>query len=386
MIRLKPHRDASVRAGHPWLFSGAIASVTDNPADGDTVRVEAADGTFLGWGLFNARSQIRVRVYSLREDELLTDGFFRCRIARAIGWRRSLFGDASGRIIASEGDGLSGLTVDRYNDTLVIQLTALGLAVRKDLLTQVLVDELHPRGIVLRTEQGIRAEEGLELNDGVLWGNPDETATISENGILFDVNLMTGQKTGFYHDQRDNRLRTRDFARGRNCLDMCTYTGGFALNMARAGAASVLGVDVSANALAIAATNAERNQLPVEWRKGDAFTVFPALREEGKRFGLIVLDPPKFTRSKGAEAQALKGYLSLNELALGVLEPGGILFTCSCSGRITRESFREVLQRVARHSGRSLRILEQRGAGPDHPVDPACPESEYLKCFIVIAD
>jgi 23S rRNA (cytosine1962-C5)-methyltransferase len=386
MIRLKPHREGPVLGGHPWLFSGAVATVRTHPADGETVRIENTDGAFVGWGLFNSRSQIRVRVYSLREEEPLTDEFWRNRIMKALDWRSRL-PEPANRMIASEADGLSGLTVDRYNDNLVVQFTALGLAQRREIILDALQEALCPKGMWLRTEQGIREEEGLEITDGVLRGEPDSTCVIRENGLDYEVNLAAGQKTGFYHDQRDNRLRAATFAKDRRCLDVCCYSGGFALNLARAGASGTIGVDASASALEIAARNAERNGLiRIEWRKGDAFSVLPSLREAGEKFGLIVLDPPKFTRSKGSEAQAIKGYASLNEMALRILEPGGILVTCSCSGRITREVFRETLNYAGQRAGRFLRLLEQRGASPDHPVNPACPETEYLKCFILQVD
>ncbi len=384
IIRLKPKREGPVYGGHPWVFSGAIATIKGNPADGDVVRVENSRGDFAGWGLFNSRSQIRVRMYSLQETERLDDGFWKKKIQQALNYRQSLPGEASGRLIFSEGDGLSGLTVDRYGDNLVVQFTSLALARRMDTILNIIEEALHPKGITLRTEQGIRQEEGLEIADGVLRGSPDDTVMISENGIEYEVNLATGQKTGFYHDQRENRLRVRDFASGRDCLDMCTYTGGFALNMARGGAKSVLGIDVSASALEIAERNATRNHLSgMSWRKADAFSILPELKNAGQTYDLIVLDPPKFTRSKGSETQAIRGYQSLNEMAMRILRPNGFLVTCSCSGRITREMFREIVQHAGLRAGRTPRIIEQRGASMDHPVNPSCPETEYLKCFIL---
>ncbi len=384
IIRLKPRREGPVFGGHPWVFSGAIGSIRGNPIDGDEVRVETAKGDFAGWGLFNSHSQIRVRMYSLKNDVRLDDAFWQYKIRQALNYRKNLPGDISGRLIFSEGDGISGLTVDRYGDNLVVQFTSLALARRMDLILDILERELHPKGILLRTEQGIRQEEGLEITDGNLRGTPDDTVVIDENGIAFEVNLATGQKTGFYHDQRENRLRIRDFAHDKECLDVCTYTGGFALNMAYSGAKSVLGIDVSSGALDIAAQNAERNRLTgLFWQKADAFRILPELKSAGRQFDLIVLDPPKFTRSKGSESQAIRGYESLNEMAMRLLRPGGYLVTCSCSGRVTREMFREIVQHAGIRAGRTLRLVEQRGAAIDHPVNPSCPETEYLKCFIL---
>lgn len=385
-VVLKPKRETPILGGHPWIFSGAIATIAGHPQNGDMVRITDAENRFVGWGLYNRLSQIRVRVYSLNEAETPDDAFFVRRVHEAVSWRRELLGLGDGRWIFSEADGLSGLTVDRYGDNLAVQFTSLALAQHQEALLDALDAEFSPKGILLRTEQGILEEEGLELSDSVLRGTPDESLIITEHELSYRVNLATGQKTGYYFDQRDNRFRVRALAAGKDCLDVCCYTGGFALNLARGGARSVHALDVSAGALTLAQENAQQNGCDhVDFEKADAFEALPRYLREDLKFGLIVLDPPKFTRSKGSESQALRGYTVLNEQALRLLNPNGVLVTCSCSGRVTREMFRDLLQAAARRAGRMVRILEERGAAPDHPVYPGCPETEYLKCFILTA-
>ena len=288
------------------------------------------------------------------------------------------------RLVFSEGDGLSGLTVDRYDRWLVVQFTALGLARRRERLTEILVELLRPEGVYLRTERGIGQLEGLELQDGLLWGRPpDGPVVIEEHGLRFRVNLAEGQKTGFYLDQRDNRRAVARLAAGRDVLDAFCYTGGFGLHAARAGARSVLGVDQSEPALALARENAALNGLEnLEFVRGDVFAELDALAARGARFGLVVLDPPKFARDRRAVDEALRGYRRLQTLALRLLEPDGFLATCCCSGLITADMLEELLAQLAAEEKRDIQILERRGPSPDHPVSASCLESHYLKCLI----
>jgi len=286
--------------------------------------------------------------------------------------------------VFSEGDGLSGLTVDRYDRWLVVQFTALGLARRRDPLAGLLMELARPEGIYLRTERGIGALEGLELQDGPLLGGvPAGPVMIDEDGLRFLVNVTEGQKTGFYLDQRDNRQAAARLAAGRRVLDAFCYTGGFGLHAARAGAAEVMGVDVSEPALELARQNAAINDLrAVSFLRGDVFDRLDALQRAGERFGMVILDPPKFARARHAVEEALRGYRRLQTLALRLLEPDGILVTCCCSGLITVDMLVELLARLAAEERREVQILERRGQAPDHPVSVACPESNYLKCLI----
>ncbi len=382
-------RERPLLGGHPWVFSGAIARVQGDPQDGDEVDVFGADGSFVGRGLYNGKSQIRVRLYTWDAAERIDEAFFAERIDRALELRRLLgLMDPEGgcRLVFSEGDGLSGLVVDRYRDVLSVQLTSLALASRKGLLLDLLEARLRPAGVLLRTEKGVLDEEGLEARDGILRGvAPEEPMPVIENGLTFLVDLRTGQKTGYFLDQRENRKTVATLAAGRRVADMFCYSGGFTLPCLRAGAASVVGVDVSATAIALAAENARANGLDdgrVRFEASDAFRWLEKSADAGDRYGMVVLDPPRFARSTRGLASAIKGYRGLNELAVRCLEPGGILVTCSCTGRVTREQFEAVIGEVAVRSGRRIRILESRGQAADHPVSPTCPETAYLKCVI----
>jgi 23S rRNA (cytosine1962-C5)-methyltransferase len=387
-VILQPRRARPFFGRHPWVYAGAVAAVEGDPADGDVVDVFAHAGEFVARGLYNARSQIRVRLYSWSAETPLDEAFFRDRLEAALRLRGRVLGlDGPGRacrLVFSEGDGLSGCTVDRYDRWLVVQFTALGLARRRELLAGLLMELARPEGIYLRTERGIGRLEGLELQDGPLLGTlPDGPVTVEEDGLRFLVNITEGQKTGFYLDQRDNRRAVARLAAGRRVLDAFCYTGGFGLHAARAGAAEVLGVDVSEPALELARQNARLNDLRcVSFVRDDVFDRLDSLHRSGERFGMIVLDPPKFARAQHAVEEALRGYRRLQTLALRLLEPDGILVTCCCSGLITMDMLADLLAQLAPQERRDVQILERRGQAPDHPVSVACLESNYLKCLI----
>ena len=388
-VVLRPAREHPLLKGHPWVFSGAVDRVADDPQDGDEVDVTAADGSFVARGLYNSRSQIRVRLYTWDPGERIDEAFLAARLDRALEVRRLLgLMDPEGacRLVFSEGDGLSGLVVDRYRDLLSIQLTSLALAARRDLILDLLEARLRPSGVLLRTEKGVLDEEGLEARDGVLRGTaPDEPLPVVENGLTFLVDLRTGQKTGTFLDQRENRRAVAERAAGRRIADVFCYSGGFTLPCLRAGASSVVGVDASATAVDLAQRNARANGLDdgrVRFETADAFRWLEASAESGELFGMIVLDPPRFARSTRGVPGALRGYRRLNEFAVRCLEPGGILVTCSCTGRVSRPVFEGLIGEVAMHTRRRIRILESRGQAPDHPVSPTCPETGYLKCLV----
>lgn len=389
-ITIKPRRALPFFSRHPWVFATAIQNVSSDPAPGQEVLLRAHDGKFIARGLFNPHSHLRVRLYSWDESVELNRDFWSQRIDEAIALRRRLF-PVSGtefacRLINSEGDQLSGLTVDRYGDWLIVQITSLALAQRLELLMDLLREKLQPQGIWLRTEKGIRAAEGLEQQDGLLWGEPPPRPLfVEENGIRYAVDLIEGQKTGSYLDQRDNRRFLSQFVAGQDVLDVCSYHGGFALNCLKLGnAKSVLAIDSSETALALAQTNAELNGVAdrLRFRKQDSFKALEEIAAAGESFDTIILDPPKLARNRAGLDAALRGYYSLNRLALDVLRPGGLLFTCSCSGLVTRDMFLEVLAKVAVQSRRSMQALEVRGAALDHPRSITCPEADYLKCVL----
>lgn len=387
-VVLQPRRARPFFGRHPWVYAGAVAHIEGQPADGDEVDVVSSVGTFIARGLFNSQSKIRVRLYSWQPDAPLDAAFFRRQLEAALRLRRDILRlDGPGqacRLVFSESDGLSGLTIDRYDRWLAVQITALGMARRKEMIAELLAELVQPEGIYLRTEKGIRQLEGLELQDGPLWGKqPTEPIVIEENGLRYLVNLAEGQKTGFYLDQRDNRQAAARLMAGRRVLDAFCYTGGFGLNASRAGAASVQGIDLSEPALDMARRNATLNGLTnLEYTRGDVFAALADLLNAGAKFGAVILDPPRFARSRGAVEEALRGYRRLKTLALRLLEPDGILVTCCCSGAIAPAMLEELLAQLAAEEKRDVQILERRGQAADHPVSASCLETSYLKCLI----
>lgn len=387
-VVLKPKRAQPFFGRHPWVFAGAVAAITGSPADGAEIELRSGAGNFIARGLYNSRSKICVRLYSWEPGQALDRDFFRERIATAIRLRHETLklGDPAGacRLVFSESDGLSGMIVDRYADWLTVQFTSLALAQRRDMIAEILVELLKPRGIIVRTERGIGKLEGLELHDGLLWGEePTGPVSIRENDLTFLANIREGQKTGYYLDQRDNRQAVARLAAGRRVLDAFCYGGGFALHAARAGAAEVVGLDASEPALALARENARINGFDsVEFVRGDVFEELDRLAQADRKFDLIVLDPPKFARARHAIPEALRGYRRLQTLAVKLLAPDGILVMCCCSGLITFDMLDELLAQVAVDQRREIQVLERRGAAPDHPVAVTCPETAYLKCLI----
>ena len=373
---------------HPWVYAGAISVTRGDPADGAEVDVLTHTGQFVARGLFNSRSNIRVRLYSWTENQSLDAEFFRHRFRTAIELRTSLGlmrPEGACRLVNSEGDGISGLTIDRYGGWLTIQFTSLGLFQRREMFADLLTELLQPAGIVLRTERGIGKLEGLEARDGLLRGEPpNEPISIIENEVSYRLNLTEGQKTGFYLDQRDNRVAVARFASGRRVLDCFCYSGGFALHAARAGATEVVGVDQSEPGLVLARENARRNGLEnVRFERAEVFDDLGARIQRGEQYGLIVLDPPKFARDRDAIEEALRGYRRLQILALRLLQSGGILAMCCCSGLVSMTMLEVLLAQLAAEEKREIQILERRGPANDHPVSVSCLESHYLKCLIL---
>jgi 23S rRNA (cytosine1962-C5)-methyltransferase len=374
---------------HPWVYPGAIRSVEGQPADGDVVDLVTNTGSFVARGLYNSQSKLRVRLYTWNSEVALDRAFFRSQIEAAIRLRHilGLLGPGQAcRVVCSEGDGLSGCIVDRYDRWLMLQTTALGIAVRREMLVELLVELLQPEGVYLRTERGIGQLEGLEAQDGLLWGRmPEqdgESIPIADGGLRILVNLAEGQKTGYYLDQRDNRHAVARLASHRRVLDAFCYSGGFGLHAAKAGAAEVVGVDVSEPALNLARANAQLNGLDhMDFVRADVFEYLDAAGRN-ERFGMVVFDPPRFARARNAVEEALRGYRRLLLQGLRVLEADGILVMCCCSGLITPEMLEEVLAQAAAEGNRDVQLLQRRGPAADHPVSVSCLESHYLKCLI----
>jgi 23S rRNA (cytosine1962-C5)-methyltransferase len=387
-VVLLPRRARPFYGRHPWVFAGAIASTDGQPGDGDEVEVHSHAGNFIARGLYNGRSKIRVRLYDWSPDSRLDESFFRRRITDAVRLRTEILnltgpGKAC-RLVFSEGDGLSGLTVDQYDRWLVVQFTSFAMAERCELILNILSELVQFEGAYLRTERGIGQLEGLELHDRLLWGSaPDTPVIIEDGGLRFAANLAEGQKTGFYLDQRDNRRTVAHLAAGRRVLDAFCYTGGFGLHAARAGATSVVGVDSSAAALALAEENARLNSIAnTSFVRKDVFEHLQALEQSGEQFGLVVLDPPKFARAKSSVEEALRGYRRLQSLALRILARDGIMVTCCCSGLITMDMLLALSGQLSVEENREIQIIDRRGQSADHPVAVTCLESNYLKCLI----
>jgi 23S rRNA (cytosine1962-C5)-methyltransferase len=387
---LKERRALPFFSRHPWVFAGAIDRVDGEPTPGSTVTLHASDGKFIAAGLYNPHSQIRVRLYSWNDGERLDADFWSRRLDSAISLRQTLYGEADSesgcRLVFSEADGLSGLIVDRYGEWLLVQFTSLALAGRRNEILDLLEAKLRPKGIWLRTEKGIRESEQLELADGLARGaEPPRPLILVENGVRYAVDVQQGHKTGFYLDQRDNRAAVARYVAGKRVLDIFCYTGGFGLTALKVGnAREVHAVDVSEAALELARKNAQANQVAdaIQFVKSDAFEELERLAAAGETFDVVILDPPKLTRHRAGLAKALRGYHSLNQLALNVLNPGGILVSCSCSGLIGRDDFVGMLASVSQRSSRPIQILESRGQAADHPTSVSCLETAYLKCYI----
>ena len=391
VITLRPRHARPIFSRHPWVY---VSAITDPPAGlavGDEVVVATDHGQPIARGLWNPNSLIRVRLYSWDLGQGVDAGLIRRRVAAAVALRKKTLGRTDAcRLVFSEADGLSGLTVDAFGGWLVVQITSAALFERGEAITEALRDELSPRGIVLRTERGLRELEGLDAEDGVVWGQPPPAGlTVDCGGVSFRVDLSEGQKTGFYFDQRANRAAVARYCAGASVLDCHAYSGGFALAAAKlGGAAKVVGVDTSAAAVELAAANAELNGVAdrVAFKKSDAAAELNNAAERGERFGVVVLDPPKLARTRGGLKRALKAYTKLNAAALRAVEPGGVLATCSCSGLVTSDEFDAVIREAALEAGRFVRVLESRHADVDHPRSAFCPETDYLKCRIAAVE
>jgi len=376
---------------HPWVFSGAIERTEGEPVDGGTVDLLGPSGDFVARGLYNSNSQIVVRLYTWDPAQELDVDFWASRIRSAAELREgmrqagTLGPNESCRMINSEGDGLSGLTVDLYPPYAVVQFLSLGLNSRRQEIVPLLGELVGAPNLYERSDEPVSRYEGMPARTGVLMGEkPPEVHETHENGFTFRVDLRRGHKTGYYLDQKANRARAAAYAREGRVLDLFCYTGAFGIHAARAGA-SVLAVDESGRALGLAKQNAEQNGLDgsrYETRKGSAVPVMRQLVEAGERFDTVILDPPKFAHSRHELNRAMAGYRENNVLAFRLVKPNGILFTCSCSGAVTTDAFQGMLHEAAHEAGRDVQTLEVRSQNADHPVALACPESRYLKCLV----
>ncbi len=378
-IILKRKEDRRILAGHPWVFSNEIREVRGEPQAGDVVELRTAGGKLLGSGFYNPHSLIAVRLLSRHGEECDAD-FFTQRIAQALALRNVLYPHANSfRVVHGESDFLPGLIVDKFNSYLAVQTLSYGMDMRLAIICDVLESLLHPKGIVERNESHLRTLEALPQKKGLLRGRVEPTI-IEDGDVRFEVNLLEGQKTGFFLDQRENRLAIRRLCKGAEVLDCFCNEGGFALHAAREGARSVLAFDASAEAIQQATENAALNDLNnVTFTQADVFDAMKRLAADQRRFDVVILDPPSFTRSKKNVPAAKQGYKELHSLAYRLLRPGGILATASCSHHILPEVFLEIVETTARKQGKDVQLLDWRSAAPDHPILPAVPETRYLK-------
>ncbi len=384
-VILKPGREKSVRQRHPWVFSGAIGRVEGDPSPGEVVDVRDAAGSFLARGTFSSRSQIRVRLCTWEEDEMLERPFLARRLERARAGRAAIEADpaiTAYRLVHAESDGLPGVIVDRYGPFLVLQLLSQGAETWKHDLVALLAEQLSPQGIYERDDAEVRRLEGLPQRCGVLYGEkPPDRIEVYEGGRPFLVDLRRGHKTGAYLDQRENRLRIAPLCAGKEVLDTFTYSGWFAVHAAAAGAAGVLGLDGSAESLALARENAERSTVleQISWQEGNAFEVLREYRAAGRTWDVLILDPPKFASRKSQVPGATRGYKDINLLGMQLLRPGGLLVTFSCSGLVSADLFQKVVFGASVDTGRDVQILAHLTQGADHPVLLSFPEGAYLK-------
>ncbi len=389
-IRLKKDQERRMLAGHCWVYSNEVdteATPLKAFEPGQPVEVVSQSGRWLGFGYVNPHSLICARVVSHDRRRPLTPSLWVQRLRSALELRERLYRRPFYRLVFGESDGLPGLVVDRYGDLLSVQITTAGMdRARADILTA-LEQVVRPKTIILRNDTQVRELEGLTLGVETVLGDAPDQLELTENDTRFLVSPVSGQKTGWFYDQAENRARLARFGVPNRVLDVCSYVGAWGVQAAVAGAEEVVCVDSSPAALEQVGENADRNGVVarISGLQGDAFDVLRVLREQEERFDLVILDPPAFIKRRKDEKEGAQAYQRLNRLGLELLEHGGLLVTSSCSYHMGRDAFLRIVQQAARRAGRSLQLLEVGGQGPDHPVHPAIPETAYLKTFVLRA-
>ena len=389
-IILKEGREKALLRHHPWIFSGAIKTVIGNPEPGETVAVKDSQSHFMAWAAYSPASQIRARIWSFDENQVVDRRFIQDRIKSAIMLREQWINKVQTtayRLVHAESDGIPGLIVDRYSDFLVVQILSAGIEYWRDEIVKILIELLFPTGIFERSDAVVRTLEGLETHSGLLYGKmPKRPLLVIENGVKFMVDLVGGQKTGFYLDQRDNRQFCKDIAKGKSVLNCFAYTGGFTAYALAGGAKDVLSIDSSEDAIHLAKENLLLNQGSLdqcEWIVGDVFDELRKLRDRGKQYDLVILDPPKFAPTSSQAQKAARAYKDINLYGFKLLKPGGVLMTFSCSGGIDASFFQKIVADAALDAGVDAQILYHLSQAPDHPTLLAFPEGTYLKGLVV---
>jgi len=390
IVAKEPGRHA-IQSGHPWLRSNSLQIPSAPIEDGSEVDVVDRDGTWLARGFYNSNSFLKVRIYSRKPGQLLDDDFWRSRIQAALKLRRDLGlikPTGACRLIFSESDQLSGLIIDQYAGHFVMSLTAKATQIRWKSIAKLFHEcftDFPIQALIVKTDANMVANEKMESTDAVEFGEfPSQPIEIIENDLKFQVSFSEGQKTGFYLDQQFNRKLFSELAFGK-ILDICCYSGGFSLSAAKGGrSTSITAVDSSMSALEQAEIHAKINGFEdIDFVKADCFDYLTHLKSAGTKFDSIVLDPPKFAGRRQDARVAMNAYYRLNRLALDLINPGGLLLTCSCSGRVLPDEFVQAVTSAGRRTGRELQLLHQTGASPDHPVLLSCPETQYLKCLVI---
>lgn len=382
-IYLHPNKEQRVYGGHPWVFRSDIAETDGEPKNGSVVRVLSSRHRFLGMALYNAQSQITLRMLSRRDESIHTE-WIRSRVRQAVDYRRRFADLRSCRLIFAESDGLPAVIADSFGEVIVLQVLCLGMERFKQDIVDALVEELHPVCVYERSDVPVRELEGLPQTTGVLYGQLPDRIEMTENGVRFLVDVKEGQKTGFFLDQKENRAAIAPFVRGGRVLDCFTHTGSFALHAGHYGAQEVIGVDISSFACECAAENARLNGLEntVRFECANAFDYLHAVQDSGERFDTVILDPPAFTKTRSAIDSAIRGYKEINLRGMKLVKEGGYLVTCSCSQHVLPHMFQSMLLDAAKDARVQLRQVEWRTQGRDHPILPAAPETQYLKCGI----
>jgi 23S rRNA (cytosine1962-C5)-methyltransferase len=384
VILRKKNRE-SVRALHPWVYKSDIEKIEGDPGPGDIVCVRSPKNNVIGYGCINRASEIAVRLLSREAFHPNTD-FFIQRIKAAFDYRKKwIHGTDAYRVVHSEGDFLPGLIIDRYADTVVAQFLTLGMDIRRDIIVEAVTEVLKPKGIYERSDVHVRKYESLEPKKGWISGAGETEVRIEENGVRFIVDIENGHKTGFYLDQRANRKLIAPYVAGKDVLDCFSYTGSFAVAAAAAGARSARCIDASEDAVRLAARNAELNACAdrCRFQAGNVFDELKKYDKEGRRYDVIFLDPPSFTKNKASVDEAYRGYKEINLRALKMLKDGGYLLTSTCSHHVTDEMFRDMLKDAAEDARKTVRVIARGAQAIDHPVVLSIPETEYLKAYLV---
>ena len=389
IVTLKKGEGRTIKAGGMWIYDNEIASILGDFENGDLVTVHDFDGYFMGYGFLNMNSKIRVRMMSRRKDQVIDEAFLQRRVRNAWEYRKTVCDTSCCRVIFGEADFLPGLVVDKFSDVLVVESLALGIDRMKlqilDILKRVLAEDgIVIRGIYERSDAKVREQEGMKRQKGFIGDPFDTKVEIQENGVRYLVNVEDGQKTGFFLDQKYNRLAVQRLCKGKKVLDCFTHTGSFALNAAVAGASTVLGVGASELGCEQARENARLNQVEdrVTFRCADVFELLPELERKGETYDVVILDPPAFTKSRNSIKNAVKGYREINLRGMKLVRDGGYLATCSCSHFMDQELFAKSLREAAHGSHRRLRQVEFRTQACDHPILWAADQSYYLKFYI----